>query len=411
MTILLTVTGGPHTGRSFRFDRHDTFLVGRAPEAHFSLPDDAYFSRMHCLIEVNPPLCRLTDLASRNGTFVNGNRVQSAQLNHGDEVRGGRTTLKVSITADAPGQTLVLPSAEPATPATIASEDPWATLPPGQAGPSGSPIPGYRLVAQLGAGGMGVVYRAVRDRDQAEVAVKTIKPGVSGRGDLVQRFLREVAILERLRHPNIVAFHESGEAGGLLYFVMELVPGTDAAAVLRRDGPLPVARAVGLVLQALAGLEYAHDQGFVHRDVKPANLLLTSAPSGEVVKLADFGLARAYQDSPLSGLTLSGAAAGTPHYMPPEQVTDFRGARPPADQFSAMATLYHLLTKAYIYDTGSTEELFRKLLTEDPVPLRSRRADVPEALARVVHRGLARRPDQRYPHLRDLSRALLPFAG
>src|SRR5436190_18406113 len=97
MPIKLTVIAGPHTGRSFTFDRHDTFLIGRAPEAHFSLPHDDYFSRMHCLIEVNPPRCLLTDLNSRNGTFVNGERVQKpTELRHGDEIRGGLTVIQVT---------------------------------------------------------------------------------------------------------------------------------------------------------------------------------------------------------------------------------------------------------------------------------------------------------------------------
>src|SRR5438067_1871461 len=110
MAITLTVTAGPHAGRTFTFDRHDTFLVGRSAEAHFSLPDDPFFSRMHFLLEVNPPLCRLTDLNSHNGTLVNGQKVRSADLRPGDEIRGGRTALRVSAAVGA--ATLDLPAAE-----------------------------------------------------------------------------------------------------------------------------------------------------------------------------------------------------------------------------------------------------------------------------------------------------------
>src|SRR2546425_13370566 len=108
MPLTLTVTAGPHAGRTFTFEAHDTFLVGRSEEAHFSLPDDPYFSRMHFLVEVNPPLCRLTDLNSHNGTQVNSQKVQAADLHDGDEIRGGKTILRVSASVLA-GATLDLP--------------------------------------------------------------------------------------------------------------------------------------------------------------------------------------------------------------------------------------------------------------------------------------------------------------
>ena len=399
MPLSLVVTAGPHAGRTFTFDRHDTFLVGRAPEAHFSLPDDPYFSRTHLLVEVNPPLCRLTDLQSRNGTLVNGQKVQAVDLKHGDEIQGGRTVLRVVQAGQSGAATLDLP-ANPKPETT----DPYRTE-------MGLPtLPGYELLGRLGEGGMGVVYHARRKSDGTDVAVKTIRPAAQGSSPTVQRFLREAAILEQLRHAHIVGFHESGEAGGLLYFVMEMVRGCDAAQLLARQGTLGVPRAVALTRHLLAGLEYAHGLGFIHRDIKPGNVLIQANGEGERAKLADFGLARAYQESPLSGLTMSGSAGGTPRFMPPEQVTDFRGVRPAADQYSAAATLYHLLTGAFIFDGTGTQELFRKMLTEDPVPLRSRRPDVSPALATVVHRALARRPEERFADVATLARSLLPFA-
>jgi serine/threonine-protein kinase len=455
MPILLTVTAGPHAGSTFRFDRHDTFLVGREPEAHVSLPDDGYLSRMHFLIEVNPPRCRLTDLTSRNGTLVNGQKVQSTDLQHGDEIKAGRTVLKVAVTTEAAAGTLDLPPDEKQEPSTATDKrlvadlvneyrqrrqkgenpDPaeytrchpriaaaiQEALAAEQTGggdnlstmrPPGPPLPcliGYQLLAELGKGGMGVVYRARRERDGVEVAVKTIRPAVTLGTQVVTRFLREAGILEQLRHPNIVAFHESGLAGGLLFFVMELVPGTNAAELILAHGALEVRRAVRLTLDMLAALEYAHGRSFIHRDIKPANLLVTNTPEGDRGKLADFGLARTYQESPLSGLTLSGTAAGTPHFMPPEQITDFRGVRPAADQYSAAATLYYLLTGQYAYDGASPSEVFRKKLTEEPVPLVSRRQDVPADLAAVVHRALSRRPEERFADVSAFIRALRPW--
>jgi serine/threonine-protein kinase len=127
------------------------------------------------------------------------------------------------------------------------------------------------------------------------------------------------------------------------------------------------------------------------------------------VKLADFGLARAYQESALSGVTVTGSAAGTPFFMPPEQMTDFRSAKPAADQYATAATLYHLLTGKHVYEAASTPELFRKMLTEDTVPIARRRADVPAALAAAIHRGLMRRPEERYADVAAMAKALAAF--
>jgi serine/threonine-protein kinase len=258
---------------------------------------------------------------------------------------------------------------------------------------------------------MGVVYRAARAADGAEVAVKTVRPAVAADAAAAERFLREASILKQLCHPNIVAFHDMGRAEGLLYFVMELVPGTNAGRLAREQDLLPVDRAVGLVLPVLGALAHAHGRGFVHRDIKPANILVTTGAGPEGVKLADFGLARAYQASPLSGLTMVGTVAGTAPFMPPEQVLDFRSVRPPSDQYAVAATLYFLLTGHYALEPGSTpQETFKRILEGDVVPLGSRRAGLPKGLTAAVHRALARRPEDRFADVEALRLALLPFA-
>jgi serine/threonine-protein kinase len=429
--VTLTVVEGPHRGQVFSFAEHDTFLVGRSPEAHFSLPDDPYFSRMHFLVEVNPPLCRLLDLQSRNGTQVNRRKVQGTDLHDGDEIKGGQTVLRLKIEEPAAGVRGAQPAGLPVTrslpadlaggsgessprPAETVIETPEQAAAAARAGavtPEARPvIAGYEVIEKLGQGGMGVVWLARQESDGSLVAIKTIRPSVAPGQAAVQRFLREAAILQRLRHPHIVAFRADGETGGLLYFVMDHVPGQDARRLVQEQGPLPVGRAVRLVCQILEGLAYAHGLGFVHRDVKPANLLVTEGEP-ETAKLADFGLARAYQDSPLSGLTLTGSVAGTPAFMPPEQVRDFRSVRPAADQYSAAATLYFLLTGQPPYDgTSDPTTLLRLVLTSDPVPLRDRRPDLPEALAAVVRRALARKPEERFPDVETLRRELLPLA-
>ncbi|MFO0845517.1 MAG: FHA domain-containing serine/threonine-protein kinase [Gemmataceae bacterium] len=428
--LVLRVVAGPHAGRVFEFAGHDTFLVGRSSQAHFNLGrEDRHFSRIHFLVEANPPLIRLLDMGSHNGTFVNGVRVDSpVSLTEGDRVQAGHTVLRVGMPGclgRAPTET-----ARPrrAVESTALYERPIELGGPCRlCNPTGAdapacaacrelmegrpqPVPGYQIVRELGRGAMGVVYLAVRDDDQRPVALKTVLPAVDAGPQEVARFLREARILCELDHPNIVAFHEMGEAGGLLYFAMEYVPGRDAARLVKDEGPLPTPRAVDIVCQLLRALDYAHAKKFVHRDIKPANLLLLWKDNVDHVRLADFGLARVYQASQLSGLTMTGAIGGTLAFMPPEQVTNYRESQPPVDQYAAAATLYHLLTHRLPHEGAATvHEQLLKLLHDDPVPIQDRRPDLPDELAAAIHKALARDPRRRFADVKAFRRALVPF--
>ncbi len=274
-------------------------------------------------------------------------------------------------------------------------------------------IDGYLLIRELGHGAMGVVYLALCRRDNCRVALKTIAtdldaPNVNVK---VARFLREAAILRQLDHPHVVRYHDLGEADGLPYLTMDYVLGKDAAQLLKEHGgPLPVPRAVGWVCQLLEALEYAHARRFVHRDIKPSNVLVTTEGGREVVKLLDFGLARVYQATQLSGLTLTGEVGGTIGFLPPEQITNFRGALPATDQYAAGATLYHLLTDRYLFDfPAHAHERILKILLDDPVPLAARRRDLPRGLCAVVERMIAREPAERFPGVREARMALQPY--
>lgn len=421
MRITLTVTEGPHTGTCFTFAEHDTFIVGRSPRTRFRLPEkDKAVSRFHFIIELNPPLCRILDMASTNGTFVNGARVAAASLNDGDTIRAGQSVLTVAVdTRPSPSEADLPADLEFAT---VSGTDtgPPASVGPGPAGatvewvpdPSLPRIPGYRVEREIGRGGMGVVYCATDLRNGERVALKTIRPGVVATGNAVARFLREATILRRLEHPNIVRFHECGQADLLLYFTMQYAPGTDARRLVRKQGPQSVSRAVGLTIQVLDALAYAHHCGFVHRDIKPANLLLTRLDGEPTVKLADFGLARIYQDSPLSGLSLLGDFSGTVGYLPPEQILDFRSTRPSADQYAVAATLYYLLTGSPIFDfPPEPVRRVQMILEQDPLPIQQRRREIPDAVADVIHRALAREPEDRYPDVEAMRAALFPFAS
>ena len=402
MNVTLTVTAGPHTGREFVFDRHDTFLVGRTKDAHFQLSyDDPYFSRRHFLVEVNPPRLRVYDLDSRNGVAVNGQSVSVAELKDGDELKAGHTVFRVSV-----------PPADPDEYPTLAYEPAKATpRPPGVTAEFLPALPGYVLEGELGRGGMGVVYRATRAADGRPVAVKVIRPAEGTPHREAQRFLREARIMTALEHRNIVRCFDCGEADGRLFLAMELATGPDLRRRVKDDGAMDVPKAVRLVLHALDGLAHAHANGFVHRDVKPGNLVLDGPKTGRIVKVADFGLARAFNECGLSGVTMQGEVGGTPAFMAPEQVTHFREVKPAADQYSAAATLYYLLTSQFVLDfRADPAAQMVQIVTAARVPVRHRRQAVPADLAAVIEKGLSLEPEKRYPTTTALRAALRPFA-
>ena len=401
MRVTLTVIDGPHRGSAFEFVEHDAFLVGRSPEVQFRLPlRDKTLSRVHFLVEVNPPSCRLMDMASTNGVRVNGKKVHTVDLRHGDRIQAGGTVLAFAVEDEETELQGVPPS-------IAATQDPSET----SDWPAASTFPGYRVDRKLGEGGMGVVYLARREADGSSVALKMIKPVVDAREVVLGRFLREASILRKLDHPHIVRFLDIGFVEGRLYFAMEYVEGTSAADALKARGPLSIPAAVGLACQVLRALSYAHALGFVHRDIKPANILTAKQDGKSRAKLADFGLAKIYQESSLSGMSVTGQMGGTLAYMPPEQITHFREARPPADIYSIGATLYTLLTGRRILDfKGRAEQQVARILFEEPTPIQAHRPEIPDVLARIIHRALAKAPADRFPDAKAMKDALVPFA-
>ncbi len=398
--LKLTIVAGPHQGQEFVFAGHDTFLVGRTKDAHFQLSyDDPYFSRRHFLVEVNPPRCRLIDLNSRNGTLLNGSRIQTVEVADGDEIGAGHTVFKVCVLTPDPEEeeTLALPI------------DSVVGTPTSDYQPAA--IPGYRIEGELGRGGMGVVYRATRERDGRAVALKTIVPAAGASRKQIDRFLRESRILAQLEHANIVAFQEVGEAGGLIFLAMELVDGPDVGTRLKTQGAEEVRTAVRIVCQMLAGLAHAHAKGFVHRDIKPSNILIGRIGDKRQAKLADFGLARVYEASKISGLTMQGEIGGTPAFMAPEQVTHYRHVKPAADQYSAAATLYKLLTNCHTHDLPKEIGLqIAHIVTSPPIPIAERKPDLAPKLAEVIHKALSREPAERYPDVLAFRLELKRFA-
>jgi serine/threonine-protein kinase len=401
MHVILSVVAGPHTGQQFHFHGHDTFLVGRTPDCHFRLNyNDPYFSDGRILIEVKPPRCRVIDVGSRNGIKVNGKTVEHAELVSHDEVRAGQTVFRIEVT-------------QPEGPVENIAHPPPRVAPPPVA-PSAPPdIPGFRLKKELGRGSLGIVYRANRESDGKRVAIRTILPAAGADQSDIDGFLGQANLLERLDHPNVVKSLGSGSAGPLLFIVTEYFNGPTAEQKVNARGSLSVRAAVLLMAQALQGVVHAHELGFVHRDLRPSNLLIGPQGDKRIVKVADFGLARAFEGSRLSGSMMTGDVAGTTAFMAPEQITQARDVKPSSDQYSAAATLYYLLTRQLPHDLQeSAPRALAVILTTDPVPVRQRRQDVPGELAAVVDRALSREPERRYENLNafrtDMMKAVEP---
>ena len=406
--VRLEVVGGPIAGRRFVFDAHDTLLFGRGADCHARLSEqDGKASRHHFLLEVNPPAARLRDLGSLNGTYVNGVRYggrgaltpeEAAQrawpqvdLGDGDSIRVGATVFAVHVE----GEIEALPL-----------ED---LLHTGPAPPAPERVGDYDVGRLLGRGGMAAVYHAHRRSDGQEVALKLLRPEVVVEQRARDVFLREVAVTAELRHPNLVRLLDHGISGDTFFVALEYCAGGSLAAeMLRRDDPIPPAQAVALTLALLEGLIVAHAQGFVHRDIKPENVLLADDSLREV-KLADFGLAKSFEQAGLSGLTATGAVGGTLFFMPREQITHFRLLRPASDVWSLGATLYHMLTLAYPRDFAPGRDPLQVILSGGTVPLRTRDAALPEALGAVVDRAVEDDLDRRFATaaaFRDALRAL-----
>jgi serine/threonine protein kinase len=293
--------------------------------------------------------------------------------------------------------------------------------------------PRYELLEQVGAGSMGVVYRARHRFMDRIVALKVVRRSLLHGPEMAARFEREVQGAACLLHPNIVTAFDAETSGTVHFLVLEYVPGQNLADLIQARGPLAVDRACDYARQAALGLQQAYLQGTVHRDIKPHNLILAAptTPGGpEVVKILDFGLTRFVQegqprsaedslpgpDLPLEEEatalgTYPGTLMGTVNYMAPEQASDPHQADIRADIYSLGCTLYHFLAGRPPFADGTIPQKLQAHLRAAPPPLTARRSDIPAELDAVVQRMLAKAPSQRYQTPAEVAQALAPFAN
>jgi len=269
----------------------------------------------------------------------------------------------------------------------------------------------YELGERLGSGGMSSVYKATDRVLERTVAVKVLAEHLSDDEKFVARFRREALAVAKLIHPNIVQVYDTGVDAHRHYIVMEYVEGKSGAQLLQRKGAIGPGPAVEIGVQACAGLEYAHRQGIIHRDVKPGNLMVIGGPAGNgagaaegemSVKLADFGIARAAEQS---RITQVGSVVGTAAYLAPEQARG-EDASPAADVYALGVVIYQLLTGRLPYEGSSLAELAIRRENERPLPPTSYDDEIPEALSTAVLKALEGDPRQRYSSARSLSEGL-----
>jgi len=420
MAVSLSVTKGPAKGKVFTFTEHDTFLFGRMPDCHATFPDDTQVSRHHFILEACPPKASLRDLGSLNGTYVNGKKCggrkagespeqgakrhyPAVDLKNGDIIEVGQTTISVAI-AKPVGHDAVDAGIQPGELSELSPDQLFALVFGGEKNKGLIEIPGFVAEKELGRGGFGAVYQARRKKDGAQVAIKVMLSQADATEDAVQRFQREMAVNRQLDHPNIVRFIESGSHKGAFYFTMELCDGGSLMDLYNKNrGPLTPEQLMPHALKALEGLAFAHSKGFVHRDLKPGNILIHKG----VARVADFGMSKSFQMAGLSGMSMTGKTAGTPVFMPPEQIVNFKYVKPVSDVFSMGATMYFLLTGAFPFEFTDKRDPMDVILNDDVVPIRKRVPSIPKGLASAIDRAVAKNHKERYQDSQDLLNAIV----
>ncbi|MFQ5640862.1 MAG: serine/threonine protein kinase, partial [bacterium] len=258
----------------------------------------------------------------------------------------------------------------------------------------GKTISHYRIVEQIGQGGMGVVYNAEDTKLKRHVAIKFLPQKLSTHGEELERFKLEAQAAAALNHPNIATIHEIDDVDDEFFIVMELVKGQTLNELIEK-GPLPLEQAIEIAVQVADGLQEAHEAKIVHRDIKPANIMLTK--KGQV-KIMDFGLAKMAQ---ASLMTKAGTTLGTASYMSPEQargeVVDHR-----TDIWSFGVLLYEMVSGQRPFQGDYEQAVIYSITNEDAPPVTGLRSGVPLELERILNKALAKNPDERYQHVDEM---------
>src|SRR5213596_3296139 len=264
----------------------------------------------------------------------------------------------------------------------------------------------YTIEREIGAGGMATVYLARDLKHDRKVALKVLRPELAAVLG-IERFLSEIRVTAHLQHPHILPLFDSGQAGGLIYYVMPYVEGESLRHRLEREKQLPIEEAVRLASGIASALDYAHRHGVIHRDIKPENILFQD---GQAV-VADFGIALALSAAGGSRLTETGLSLGTPQYMSPEQATGDRVIDARSDIYSLAAVLYEMLAGEPPHTGPTVQSVIAKVVTDRPRPLRALRDAVPPHVESAIQKALAKVPADRFASALQFAEALTPAGG
>ncbi len=272
----------------------------------------------------------------------------------------------------------------------------------------------YRIDERLSEGGMGAVYRGTHVLMDKTVAIKVLRPSLAADEKIVARFSREARAASRISHPNALSVTDFGEdENGIVFLVMEFLSGKTLKEVIREEGPMPLARVTGIMLQIGGALEAAHAQGVVHRDLKSDNIMLIGTPAGDYAKVLDFGIAKIKEPEGEfdPGLTAPNLVIGTPQYMSPEQCSQAADIDARSDIYSFGVILYEMLV-GHVPFTGESPTAIMMKHLQDPAPsVLDERDDLAPAIGRIVSRAMAKRPEERYQRIEELIEDLTIAGG
>ena len=373
--------------------------------------DDSALSRCHCAVSNEGGRLFVEDLGSRNGTFVNGERVVRRQLHPGDEIEIGESRVIVRAPRSGGKQAnstelwraeglcmlcgVVIPAEDLASGrAQKAREGLICRLCLEVALVPGRKLGGYRIIEQIGVGGMAEVYRAEQVSSGRIAAMKTLLDPQNASDLERARFVQEAKASARLEHPNLVRIFDAGEESAIPYIIMEYIEGEDLADILDRRGRLGIGTSLDIVMDIASALAYAHAHAVIHRDVKPANIIIDSVWGR--ARLLDLGVAKIHDLSEKSRLTQRDMGIGTLEYAAPEQITSARDVDGRADVYSLGATLFRMVVGVRPF-TATRQIDLAKAVMDDPLEWPDFARDhVPKALRRVIGKAMEKKPDRRH---------------